>query len=86
VALRELGERHVGYGVFASHYQAVTSTMLDVIRQTLGEAWVEETENAWHDGLEAVSAIMLAAHRRHVVAGGREAGEAPTGEAVAASP
>jgi serine/threonine protein kinase/hemoglobin-like flavoprotein/Ran GTPase-activating protein (RanGAP) involved in mRNA processing and transport len=81
-AVRELGERHVGYGVFASHYQAVTSTMLDAMRQTLGEAWGEETENAWHDGLEAVSAIMLEAHRRHIARPDSLVSprEAPTGD------
>ena len=81
-ALAELGARHVGYGVYASHYQAVSGTMLDAIRQTLGHAWSEDVERAWHDGLEAVTAVMLRAHRdampaRH--AAPVDPGEAPTG-------
>jgi len=84
-AVHDLGERHVGYGVFASHYQAVTSTMLDAIRQTLGDRWTEDVENAWHDGLEAVSAIMLSAHRQRAAAGERGIGDAPTGEVLTTS-
>lgn len=61
--LVELGERHIGYGAFPSHYHAVTSTLIATLRDTLGEEWTDEVDEAWHDGLEAVTSVMLRAHR-----------------------
>jgi hemoglobin-like flavoprotein len=71
-ALEGLGRRHVGYRVQASHYVAITHVALDVIRETMGEAWTPEVEEAWHQGLEAVCAVMLGAHQDAV--GDRHAG------------
>jgi hemoglobin-like flavoprotein/Ran GTPase-activating protein (RanGAP) involved in mRNA processing and transport len=62
--LESLAERHLGYGVSPSHYHAVVSILLETMRQTLGEEWTPEVENAWHDGLEAIVTTMLGAHRR----------------------
>ena len=59
--LEALGARHAGYGVFPSQYQAVTSTLLDTLRRTMGEEWTEEVEAAWHDGLEAIARTMIRA-------------------------
>jgi hemoglobin-like flavoprotein/Ran GTPase-activating protein (RanGAP) involved in mRNA processing and transport len=63
-AVEALGRRHVGYRVQASHYVAVTHVALDVIRETLGDQWTPEVDEAWHRGLDAVSAVMLAAHQQ----------------------
>lgn len=63
-AVAALGQRHVGYRVQASHYVAVTHVALDVIRETLGEQWTPDVDEAWHRGLDAVSAVMLAAHQQ----------------------
>jgi serine/threonine protein kinase/hemoglobin-like flavoprotein/Ran GTPase-activating protein (RanGAP) involved in mRNA processing and transport len=62
-SLAELGRRHVGYGVHPSHYYAVSSALLEAIRETLGEEWNEAVREAWADGLEAVSRVMMSAHR-----------------------
>jgi len=62
--LTELGKRHIGYGVSPSHYHAVSSTLLDVIRETLGDEWNETVHEAWSDGLEAISRVMMNAHRQ----------------------
>jgi hemoglobin-like flavoprotein/tRNA A-37 threonylcarbamoyl transferase component Bud32 len=66
--LRELGARHAGYGAFASHYPAVTGVLVDVLREAAGDDWSDELDSAWLDGLDAVSAAM--------VAGGRDAASA----------
>ncbi|MBX3250724.1 MAG: protein kinase [Myxococcales bacterium] len=58
--LRELGRRHVRYGVLPTHYFAVTSVLLDVIRACATSTWSEELELAWSDGLRAISSAMLA--------------------------
>lgn len=57
--LRALGERHVGYRVYPSHYQAVTGVLLEALRDAMGEVWSDELEAAWHDGLESIAAAML---------------------------
>ena len=61
--LKELGERHIDYGALPSHYHAVTSTLLATLRDVAGDAWTDEVDDAWHDGLEAVVSVMLRAHR-----------------------
>jgi hemoglobin-like flavoprotein/Ran GTPase-activating protein (RanGAP) involved in mRNA processing and transport len=63
-ALLELGRRHVGYQVVPTHYYAVTSTLLDTLAATLGADWTDELEEAWHEGLQAVAAVMLRAADR----------------------
>jgi hemoglobin-like flavoprotein len=62
-SLTELGKRHVGYGVNPSQYYAVTSTLLDIFRETLEDEWNEEVHEAWSEGLEAISRVMMNAHR-----------------------
>lgn len=62
-SLAALGKRHVGYGVSPTHYYAVTSTLLDTIKAMLGNEWNEAIQEAWTDGLEAVSRTMMQAHR-----------------------
>jgi hemoglobin-like flavoprotein len=63
-ALAALAARHVGYGAFPSHYQAVVSTLLDTLKEILGVEWTTEMDDAWHDGLEAVAAVMVRAQQR----------------------
>ncbi len=58
--LRALGQRHQGYGVVPTHYFAVTSTLLDVLREISGDGWTPELEAAWSEGLRAVSETMMA--------------------------
>ncbi len=70
-ALVELGERHVDYGAFPSHYYAVTSCLLDTLKRTLGDRWTDEIDDAWHEGLEAVTSVMLEAHAQTATGGER---------------
>jgi serine/threonine protein kinase/hemoglobin-like flavoprotein/Ran GTPase-activating protein (RanGAP) involved in mRNA processing and transport len=62
-SLTDLGRRHLGYGVHPTHYYAVSSTLLEVIREILEEEWNDTVRDAWSDGLEAVSRVMMSAHR-----------------------
>ncbi len=62
-ALEALGTRHIDYGVSPSHYFAVSSTLLETIRECLRPEWTSELEEAWAEGLEAVSRTMMTAHR-----------------------
>lgn len=45
--LRQLGARHGGYGVRASHYDTVGAALLQTLADGLGEAFDDETRAAW---------------------------------------
>ena len=42
-----LGERHVGYGVEAHHYDTVAAALLWTLEQGLGEGFTDEVKLAW---------------------------------------
>lgn len=46
-AVKDLGVRHVAYGVHDEHYDTVGSALLWTLDQGLGEAYTEEVETAW---------------------------------------
>jgi methyl-accepting chemotaxis protein len=46
-AVRQLGARHVGYGVAAQHYQTVGAALLWTLAQGLGDQFTLELEEAW---------------------------------------
>jgi hemoglobin-like flavoprotein len=45
--LKEMGARHVGYGVQISDYEAVGKSLIWTLAQTLGSDWNEELESSW---------------------------------------
>jgi hemoglobin-like flavoprotein len=57
--LRELGRRHVGYGVRPEHYPIVGEALLWAIEQEVGEGFTPETEAAWRELYRLVSATMI---------------------------
>lgn len=46
-AVRQLGIRHVGYGVQTHHYDTVGAALLWTLGQGLGAAFTPEVEEAW---------------------------------------
>jgi len=46
-ALREMGERHAGYGVNDADYDAVGEALLWMLEQVLGEAFTPAVRDAW---------------------------------------
>ena len=62
-SLKALGQRHWGYGVLPSHYYAVASTLLDTIREVLGEHGTEAVLEAWSEGIDAICQVMMSAER-----------------------
>jgi hemoglobin-like flavoprotein len=59
--LRRLGARHAGYGVQPAHYDTVGAALLRTLAEGLGEAFDEETCEAWIEMYEIVSRTMQAA-------------------------
>jgi serine/threonine protein kinase/hemoglobin-like flavoprotein/Ran GTPase-activating protein (RanGAP) involved in mRNA processing and transport len=62
-SLVSLGQRHVGYGVRPAYYSAFSTTLLEVLRELLAEEWTAEVEEAWTEALDAITRVVLSAHR-----------------------
>jgi hemoglobin-like flavoprotein len=56
--VRELGRRHVGYGVQPSHYQTVASALLWTLEQGLGDEFTPETRQAWVECYMTLASTM----------------------------
>ena len=64
--LRELGKRHVTYGIRPEHYPLVGTVLLETFADFLGKRWTQAHHDAWVKGFDAVSSIMLqGAHEPH---------------------
>jgi hemoglobin-like flavoprotein len=59
-ALRELGARHLRYGVRESHYPIVGRVLLDTLQEVLGAAFTEDAKSAWAGFYGVVAASMMA--------------------------
>jgi hemoglobin-like flavoprotein len=57
--LRELGARHVSYGVKPHHYDTVRKSLLWALGQALQQDFDPDTRQAWDQLLQEVSAEML---------------------------
>jgi hemoglobin-like flavoprotein len=57
-ALRELGARHVTYGVQIAHYTTVGAALIWALRQGLGAAFTSEVEAAWTTLYALISETM----------------------------
>jgi len=58
--LTEMGKRHKNYGVQVEQYEAVSSTLLDVMQEFAGEAWTDKVASTWKAALDLVSNTMIA--------------------------
>ena len=63
-AVKDLGARHVAYGVTDAHYAPVGAALLHTLARGLGDAWTPELEAAWTGTYMAVAGVMkdAAAH------------------------
>ncbi len=59
--VRELGTRHVSYGVEPGHYATVGAALLWTLQQGLGEGFTPEVENAWATAYGVLSGVMTEA-------------------------
>ncbi len=57
-AVRDLGRRHGKYGVRPEHYDVVGSALLWTLQKGLGDAFTEETRDAWGVVYRALSSTM----------------------------
>lgn len=67
--LRELGKRHVGYGVLPHHYDTVEQALLWSLRHAMDGEFDDEHRAAWRAVIAKVSAVMKAGAADYSVAG-----------------
>ncbi len=60
--LTNLGEKHASYGALPEHYAAVASTLMDVLKEFIGDMWTVKMHEAWSAALETIAATMLKAY------------------------
>ena len=59
--LQALGRVHAGYGVRQRHYDTVEAALLWALDRGLGEAFDDETADAWATVYSAVASVMIEA-------------------------
>ena len=61
--IRELGQRHAGYGVEEAHYGDVGSALLWTLEAGLGDAWSDDAAVAWTRAYQLLADTMIAGAR-----------------------
>ena len=56
--VRQLGARHVGYGVKTEHYGTVGAALLWTLEQGLGDAFTPEVRDAWAAAYDLLANVM----------------------------
>lgn len=67
--IRDLGRRHVDYGVEAAHYGDVGAALLWTLEAGLGEAWSDDAETAWTNAYGMLAGAMIDAAGQDARAG-----------------
>ena len=57
--LRELGERHIKYGIKAHFFPSVGVAMNFALKDTMKDAWTTEIEQAWFEVYDALSGALM---------------------------
>lgn len=60
--IRKLASRHNGYGTRNEHYGVVGEVLLETLKDSLGESWNGETEEAWKQTYGMIANLMQEAH------------------------
>ena len=58
--VRELGRRHVDYGVAPEHYRTMREALFWMLAQALGDAFTDEVAAAWAAAYGLLTDVMLA--------------------------
>jgi len=61
--IRDLGKRHVGYGVKEEYYSTVGEALLWTLEQGLGKDFTPEAKEAWTEAYKLLSGVMIDAAR-----------------------
>ncbi len=58
-AVRALGKRHAGYGVYDEHYAPVGAALLWTLEQGLGDGFTTEVKEAWATAYGILAQAMM---------------------------
>lgn len=61
--LRDLGGRHIGYGVQPRDFDTFSAALMWTLEQSLADAWTPEVHAAWIEAFEAIRLGMKQATR-----------------------
>jgi hemoglobin-like flavoprotein len=56
--VQQLGVRHAGYGVMASHYDSVRQALLYTLAVILQDEYTDEVRSAWASAYAMLAGIM----------------------------
>ncbi|MEM7000163.1 MAG: pentapeptide repeat-containing protein [Pseudomonadota bacterium] len=59
--LEQLGARHKGYGVQASHYEVGGQVLIATLESLFGDRFTREVREAWQAGFGMIAAVMMQA-------------------------
>lgn len=62
--LKDLGEKHLRYGIVQEHYPMVGATLLKTLAFYLNEDWTPEVKQAWQEGYDAITNLTLEAYEK----------------------
>jgi methyl-accepting chemotaxis protein len=62
--LRQLGQRHAGYGVLPAHYDVVGASLLKTLEQGLGAAFTPAVKQAWAAVYGVIAGVMTTAQAK----------------------
>lgn len=60
--LKDMGERHIRYGIVQEHYPMVGIALLKTLETFLEKNWTPGVKQAWIHGYDMVANLMLEAH------------------------
>jgi hemoglobin-like flavoprotein len=61
--LRDLGKRHIGYGVTIEQYELIRAALLRMIEQSIGRDFNDETRDAWNAAYDLIADMTTSAYR-----------------------
>jgi hemoglobin-like flavoprotein len=67
-AVRQLAERHVGYGVKDEHYASVGQALIETLAGGLGNAFTTDVRAAWQAAYALLSTVMIEAAGKPIAA------------------
>ncbi|HRQ41899.1 MAG TPA: globin family protein [Chloroflexota bacterium] len=68
-AVKQLGKRHVAYGVQAEHYHTFGEALFWTLETQLGDRWTPAVAAAWTEAYYLLAGVMKEAARREMVIG-----------------
>jgi hemoglobin-like flavoprotein len=60
--LRDLGKRHISYGVTKDQYELVKTALLWMIENSLGKDFTADTRDAWMAAYDLIASIAISAY------------------------